>query len=368
MSRSVKVQNYKYQIIAGLLLVAVTAAGLFYRAHHQAVLSSAVPPAPITDNCAGLDPRYRNAYSCYKTELTSIIKQDSPERATKLVQQQYAAVAYVKSNCHQLMHVIGRAAYAKYGNLADTFAHGSQYCNGGYYHGLSEQLGDEQGAAYLTKNADTLCAPIAAKKGRYSFYHYNCVHGLGHAFMEVLHGELFQSLQGCDLIHDQWERSSCYGGVFMQNIMIEQSPDDSLDHTSKYLKTDDPMYPCNAVEDKYKDQCYLMQTSHALALEGSDFAKVFSLCDAVEGSYRDTCYTSLGRDAAGQAVYDAARTQSLCLKGGTAAAQSQCLVGALRDYVDNFQSDKQAQGLCVNLSQAMAANCRASLKTYYAHF
>ena len=57
----------------------------------------------------------------------------------------------------------------------------------------------------------------------------------------------------------------------MQNIMFAQTPDQEVNYQPKYLKNDDPMYPCTAVEGKYKEQCYLMQTSQALSVESYDF-------------------------------------------------------------------------------------------------
>lgn len=355
-------------LIIGLLLSLVVIIGLIYRGNSSHKLGSQTVADISADNCASLDVRRQNVYSCYKAKLTDIINQQSPEKATDFVKAEYDSVPYVKSNCHQLMHVIGRAAYAKYNNLADTFAHGSQYCNGGYYHGLSEQLGNEKGSAYLYANANTICKPIADKKGRYSFYHYNCVHGLGHAFMEVYEGELYKSLAGCDTIQDEWERNSCYGGVFMQNIMIEQSPDDSEDHESKYLKPEDPMYPCDAVDDKYKVQCYTMQTSYALQVENYDFVKVFQLCDATPAPYNTNCYISLGRDASGKTVYEPARTEELCAMSITPEGQEYCIYGAMQDYIDNFQNDKLARQVCNLAPSDITAQCLSRDQAYAKRF
>jgi hypothetical protein len=102
-----------------------------------------------------------------------------------LVKEQYNNVPYIKSQCHQLTHIIGRAALSKYNNeLADTYAHGDQFCWSGYYHGAMEQLSTAKGYDYIIKNANEVCKPIAAK-GKFSFYHYNCVHGMGHGSTNV---------------------------------------------------------------------------------------------------------------------------------------------------------------------------------------
>jgi hypothetical protein len=322
--------------------------------------------APLVDTCA------KNSvitYSCYKNLLTGIVEQQGPEKAFTLVKQQYGTVSYVKSQCHQLGHVIGRAAYAKYGNIADTFAHGDQYCWSGYYHGVMEQLTDEKGYDYTIKNANTICAPIAAKQ-RYSFYHYNCVHGLGHGFMEVLKGDLFASLTACDAITDSWERESCYGGSFMQNIMNVQSPDETVDHTSKYLRPSEPMYPCTAVDLKYKQQCYLMQTSYALQTVQYDFNKVFAMCSQVQPqSMQDTCYQSLGRDASGNTVSDVNRTKAICESAPSFNAERNCIHGASVDFVSYFHSDVQANQLCNSLENTELKNdCLNTVKNYYASF
>ena len=157
---------------------------------------------------------------------------------------------------------------------------------------------------------NTICGGVSADQ-KYSFFHYNCAHGLGHGVMLVTHNELFEALTTCDTLTDGWERESCYGGVFMENIMAHGNPD----HTTKYLKTDDLLYPCNAVEAVYKQQCFLMQTSHALMSNGYDFDGVFRLCDGVETDFRATCYQSLGRDASGNTVSDAERTRDICHEG-----------------------------------------------------
>lgn len=306
-------------------------------------------------------------FACYKTQLNGIVKNQNPQPAFDLVKQQYTKEPLVKSLCHQLTHIIGRAAYAKYNDIADTFAHGDQFCWSGYYHGVMEQLADEKGANYIVDNANNICADIAAKQ-RQSFYHFNCVHGLGHGFMEVLDANLFDSLKACDNLTNDWERTSCYGGVFMQNIMNVQSPDNTTDHTSKYLRPNEPMYPCTAVEDKYKEQCYLMQTSYALQIVNYDFSKIFTACLAVETAYRTTCYQSLGRDASGQSISDAVKTKNTCLLGSTQEAQSNCIIGAAKDFVSYFHSNVQASQLCDSLDSELKQICASTVQSYYAAF
>jgi hypothetical protein len=352
-------------LIPAVLIVAIVISALIVS--HQHTTTSKVKTtamASIGDVCTKTNTV---TFSCYKKELHNLTVQQGPERAMALIKQQYSNVSYVKSQCHQLTHVIGRSAYEKYGNITDTFAHGDQYCWSGYYHGAMEQLTNEKGYDYTVNNASSICSGIANKQ-KYSFYHYNCVHGLGHGFMFVLDGDIFKGLDACNRLTDSWEAQSCYGGIFMQNIMNVQGPDANSSVAPKYLKPDQPMYPCTAVDNKYKLQCYLMQTSYALQTVNYNFAKVFTLCDGVEEAYRDTCYQSTGRDASGHSISDSTITKNTCLLGKDQRAQENCIVGAAKDFVSYYHSDVQAKQLCSIFPIGLQPNCYQTVKTYYATF
>jgi hypothetical protein len=209
---------------------------------------------------------------------------------------------------------------------------------------------------------NTICESVSRDQ-KYSFYHYNCVHGLGHGVMAVNNSELFDSLGVCNGLLDSWERESCFGGVFMENIMEDVNT--SHNHKTKYLKADDLMYPCDAVERQYKQQCFLMQTSHALQGTGYDFDKVFGLCDKVETDFRATCYQSLGRDASGNTISDPVRTRDLCLKGRDFDARNNCVIGAVKDFISYYHSNEQGEKLCAVLTDvALHDSCLATSKSY----
>lgn len=354
----------KQFLLVGITVAAVILIAAVVWAKNRSTAPARAEAAALVDICA---KSQTITFSCYKKQLMDITKDQGPEKAFALVKQQYAAVVYVKSQCHQLTHVVGRAAYAKYGDLANTFAHGDQFCWSGYYHGVMEQLADEQGTQKFLDNLNNICAPIEAK-GRYTFNHYNCVHGLGHGVMEALAGNLFGSLAACDKLTDTYNSSSCYGGVFMQNILSVQSPDETIDHTSAYLMPNQPMYPCTAISARYKQQCYLMQTSYALQVENYDFAQVFGLCKATAEPYRATCYQSLGRDASGSSISNAGQTKAKCLLGSDFEAQSNCIIGAAKDFVSYFHSDAQAKQLCASLPLMLQGICSSTVGSYYATF
>jgi hypothetical protein len=311
-------------------------------------------------NCATAQPEN---FKCWQARYQAMVSQESPKTAFADVQQAYAAIPYVQSNCHQIAHVIGRAGGKKYGDVAKAYDQGDNFCWSGYYHGVMEAVADNLGPDNLLGKLNDIC--VSARAQRYSFHHYNCVHGLGHGLMAVYNNQLFDVLKDCNLLTDDWEQQSCYGGAFMENVMSEVNPD----HHTDYLKADQPLYPCTAVDQPFKQQCYLMQTSHALVTVKEDFSAVFELCAGVEAPFTDTCYQSLGRDASGRSVSNLEQTQAKCLLGPSREATTNCFIGAVKDFISYFHSDQQGKDLCNSIEdQNIKTTCLQTAEAYYATF
>ena len=221
-----------------------------------------------------------------------------------------------------------------------------------------------------TDEAAAVCADLRASEA-YSSQHYNCVHGLGHGFMAVSGSDVFESLDGCDeALDDGWERDKCYGGVFMENVTAINNPS----RPSTGLRPNQPLYPCTAVGDRYKPQCYDWQMAYAVLVSNGDFGELFRRCAKTEAEFRDSCYEGIGGDALQQSKFlndEAARRETLrelCLLGPDEAARDGCVNGAItamyRDYTDGVE---QAQAFCESLtadggelhSACLAAQARA---------
>ncbi len=312
----------------------------------------------ITPICQGADV---NNFSCYEKHYQELVKTGGVQAAFADLRARYKQNAYVVSQCHPLTHVIGDAAVDKYSTVAEAYTHGDTFCWSGYYHGVLEGILGKEGQQAISHIND-ICKEIPGKDS-YSFDYYNCVHGLGHGLMAITDDELFQSLKMCDGLTGDWERSSCYGGVFMENVIV-----DNKNHFTKYLKPSEPLYPCNAVDEKYKGACYLMQTSYMLKVSGGDFAKVFDQCKQADAGYVDTCYQSLGRDASGRSVSDVAKTRETCYLGSDFEAKSNCVIGAVKDFISYFHSDNQAKALCDSLTEDLKAVCNTTTQSYYKNF
>lgn len=315
--------------------------------------------APVTCNGANAEQ-----FSCWQKRYNTMVAQQTPEAAMKEFRGNNDKIPYVKSNCHQIAHAIGRASAKKYKTLAETYQHGDDFCSSGYYHGAIETVAQQIGPDKIVSQVNTICTEFL-KSDPYKLKHFNCVHGLGHGLMVVQNGELYTALKSCDGLSGDWQQQSCYGGVFMENIMNEINPG----KRSGYLKKDDPLYPCTAVEAKYISSCYLMQTSHALIVENYDYAKVFDDCGTVASPNDLICYQSLGRDVSGLSINNQTKTLELCMLGASYDARNNCYVGAVKDFVWRYHDINPGLKLCNAISDPnLVQSCIGTAKSYYATF
>jgi hypothetical protein len=231
----------------------------------------------VGETTANCSDALSSNYVCHQKRYQNLVRNSGVEAAFAELKDTYEKNDFVKSGCHQLVHVIGRSAAELYADLSTTYAQGDEFCGSGYYHGAMEVFATKIGADKMLDEADEFCADLGEHQ-RCSAHHRNCTHGLGHGFMGVLGNELFQSLETCDALTDVWERDHCYDGKFMQNTMAENDPN----HPTKYLEADRSLYPGTEVEARYKNRCYQRQAGYALKTQGNDFARVFELCATAE--------------------------------------------------------------------------------------
>lgn len=302
-------------------------------------------------------------YECYEQHYIKLVKEDGIPAAFADLKARYQDNSFVVAQCHPLTHVIGREAALKFKSPGEAYTQGDGYCWSGYYHGVLETFLTEIGHANLPKEINNICNDVEGKD-RYSFDYYNCVHGLGHGVMAITDTELFKSLDYCDLLEGSWEQKSCASGVFMENVIV-----DNLNHFTKYLKPEEPLYPCTAVEERYKQTCYLMQTSYVLKVNGGDFANTFEWCRKAEEDHRATCFQSLGRDVSGRTSSNVAKSNQLCLLGKDHFERSNCVIGAVKDFISYFHSDKEAKVFCASFADAkLKETCDSTTVSYYAQF
>lgn len=298
--------------------------------------------------------------ACHAGRYERLTRLRGPAVALADLETVRAGSGLVRAACHQVTHVIGRAAGAGRGDLGPRgFAAPRALCSAGYQHGLVEAAMAARGARRAVAAVDALCAPVAAPQ-RYSADHFNCAHGLGHGLMGVLASDVPGALAGCDRLADGWERQHCASGVFMENISALGHPE----RPSRFLQPGEPLYPCADVAGRHRAACYERQTAYALHVAGGDFGAVFALCAGIDAAYRSACDQGLGGKAAAEANKRGAGSprvvQALCLAAADEVAQVDCVAGAAHTMIRDYGGVDDAAALCASLARRdLATACRA---------
>jgi len=161
--------------------------------------------------------------ACIERTLVSLIDQAGIAKSMEVLDTLVATDGDVRLNAHALAHGLGISAYRSPETLAATFAACTPSQMSGCYHGVVQGYFlalNAQGKSVGGAEMDALCAPHRAN----SFLYFQCGHGMGHGLMAVHENHLPMSLAACDQAGEDFIRQSCYGGVFMENIVNVTHP------------------------------------------------------------------------------------------------------------------------------------------------
>lgn len=327
----------------GRLLAAAFAAVL--------VVTVAQPFAqPEVPDCTGT---MRFDLTCHVRRYDTLARTAGPRAALVALKASRDTDGYVRTACHQLTHVIGRAT-GEQRSLADAFADGpadgGTLCSGGYFHGVVESAMARIGPDAIGSRAGDVCAPLR-ETASHAPLHYYCAHGMGHGLMGLHGSDIHAALAGCDLL-DPWEAGHCSGGVFMENLTAVHN----VQRPSRFVRPGDPLYPCAEIATRHRAECYDKQTSYAMFIAGDDVTQVFALCAAVDPADRTACDRGLGGKVAILAnkyvtglAEGAATSRAMCLDGPDPAARTDCVVGAVTAPIRDYGGTAQADALCAAL-------------------
>ena len=199
------------------------------------------------DNTTVEDCQKSNKPFCYRQAFGNIAFREGPEKALALLATDDKRISGVHADCHQITHWVGHAGLLHYKNNAGVaLSHGAMTCNSGYYHGVLQLALAGLPKDKVVKKSQHLCDAPAVNTD--DFLLYQCVHGLGHGLMIYSGDDLPWSLKTCHKLLTDFDRVSCTGGVFMQNL-------DTTMGTSRYLSTKNPIYPCDTVAESDKVYC-----------------------------------------------------------------------------------------------------------------
>ena len=331
------------------------------------VSSSAQPSGQNTGAPVGFKPNTTKLSSCktgdaacYLQAFGNLAYAQGPANALTLLQRKIDTEPAIEATCHPIAHTIGAGALLRYrGDVGKAFAAGNPTCGSGYYHGLLQWKLAGVGRAEVSGVARTVCSSPEIRANAYDYY--QCVHGLGHGLMLYTRYDLPQALRLCHRLKTEYDGTSCTGGVFMEN---QQS---SYGIKSKWLKTDNLLYPCNIVKRPDKLYCYLLVTSYILPHVGWDWKKAADWCRKSDADFVQYCFQSYGRDASGQAREDPTGIIDNCSHAGS--GERECIFGAVRDILNNDPADVRSRELCSRAAKRFRSYCTfgigSMVGTYY---
>lgn len=234
--------------------------------------------------------------ACYKN-MADILATDYKIKDVLEIFEQNENNPIFFAKCHTTLHFLGQEAYKIAKNTSRALAEGTPICFAGFYHGVLEAYLTEKdlinNETELAKVIPNLCGTennFAVKK-----IYNECLHGLGHALMFATGDNLPTSLKLCDALKSEADRNWCYSGSFMEN----STSSTNKDHPSKYLKSDDPMYPCNILESKYGNTCYMLQSFYFAEISKYDWGKTEKLCKQIPKEYQAGCFNAIGQTLVG---------------------------------------------------------------------
>ena len=293
-------------------------------------------PAFKPDETTLAECEHKSGFGCYRQAFGNLVFKEGPAKTLATVGTDSTTIPAVRADCHQIVHWVGHAALAYYhDNAGEALAHGAMTCNSGYYHGVIELSISGKPRSQIVPIVRKLCANPSVTKS--TFLLYQCVHGLGHGLMIYSGDDLPYALKVCDKLTTNFNQVACTGGVFMQNL-------DTGMISSRYVKPNNPIYPCTIVSQKHKYYCYLQVTERILQVVGYDWNKVAAWCRKSEKGWVATCFQSMGRDASGSTNYHPAQTLAVCARAGDMTGE--CIYGAARDYGNNYAGGKEAADFC----------------------
>ncbi len=230
-------------------------------------------------------------------------------------------------DCHRQSHFIGRESFKLFG--AEVFKINDYSCHSGFIHGAMESFLQKHGTANLRDDVKGLCDALPT-----GFSRFECLHGVGHGVMAYQDYNLPEALKECQKLADSFSSSSCYGGIFMENVIAGEGKAAIIGHSTKWV-SNDPLFPCNGIDQTadVQTQCYMMQTSRMLDLYNYNFDLVASQCLNAPIEYKTICFQSYGRDAAGQALRDPVKIVNYCAKV-TSQFYNNCITGGVNVIID----------------------------------
>lgn len=194
---------------------------------------------------------------CWQKDVVQIIEQEGLSAAFKRLEHFYTTSPRFRSNCHDVMHAVGAAAYDAYSHTGDIVAEsGTAYCGFGFFHGFMEAMQFAEGANQFA-GTRAYCEELSVT---HPWLRGTCFHGIGHAVFDSLSAELWgdpiamteAAVAACETAGGAVEdRAKCGSGIY-------NSYANAMSAENYFLSFDDLDVAgyCGSQPPSYRNYCY----------------------------------------------------------------------------------------------------------------
>ena len=296
------------------------------------------------------------SFQCYQNKFLDIAGNKGTSYALDYLAEQQNKNPMLKKDCHYLAHRLGSEAYRKTKNVSAAIYEGRSHmnlCETGYTHGVIIQVFQE---TKTFAQISDFCNAFPAEENL--FLRWHCLHSTGHGLMAALNYDLSRALAECARMENYFDREVCYGGVFMELVVLQHLPQEK--HSS-FLRLSDPFWPCNEVDATRAKPCYYYTTGTKLyRITNGNLPKAFEFCQKLEGEKREYCYRGVGRVVNVLESPEPESALAHCLSGPL-EAHVPCLHPLVVILVDMHARLEDGQRLCLSSPERLKSPCFKTL-------
>jgi hypothetical protein len=260
----------------------------------------------------------------------------------------------VRHRAHHYVHEVGRLSYHHYGSLTEAFRRCADSADSGCYHGVLQAYFAAD-PSFVAEDVANFCNGGAIPASATWILEFQCLHGLGHGLAVFFDHQVQQPLTYCDRLRTEGERDSCYGGVFMENIVFAEMREGDAAPAAP-ARAANPQNPCLAVGEQYKRTCYVEQAKAILLDNGHEVVTAFRECEQAPPRYVVPCYQGMGAAISTFTVWDPDRTAELCTLGND-PYRIWCFAGAIKVLFGVHRTADGAIDLCMTVPAEFKTFC-----------
>ncbi len=324
---------------------------------------------------------YSGRQACWEEHISFAMDQHGVDAAFDELRTLYQAYSEVAVNCHNYAHDLGLLAYIRYGDSV-PLDYKAVYCGQGFYHGFMEGfLSTHKGDVH---SASAYCDRVTAafSSGEYAILGPQCMHGIGHGYMEYLlstRADLISdpvklvslAMSGCAVLPDDDTRFRCASGAYA--VLKDWI---NLQHIAgnyvKYFSAQEPYALCRAVSEPWaQSACAWELSKEALVLNNYEPGATFKVEKRAGGEWMPKLLPSMYESTAfligerGVSLPDKTLIQS-CATVSDLDLRAACLRGIVEGIMFNADPENElgrSSSFCRSsaLNEAERAACIRSV-------